>query len=159
LAAFDIQATLKALQSYMAASGHVKDVVIGEPKSPPRDDTVFAAVWMDRVRVAELTLLSTIEVHSVTVRIYRKLALGDNQATQAAPEESETDMAQSVQVILEAFMTDADLGASIRNIDLAGEYGEGVLVDFGHVNLSGIMYRVADITLPCIVDGSASQAL
>ena len=54
--AFDIQATLKAVQSHLMASGHVKVAVLGEPKSPLRDEEVFAGVWMDKVRVAELTV-------------------------------------------------------------------------------------------------------
>jgi hypothetical protein len=53
---------------------------------------------------------------------------------------------------------DYDLGETIRNIDIAGIYGAGMGATWGYVDLGGKMYRIVDISLPLIVDDSATMA-
>ncbi|MCR4340906.1 MAG: hypothetical protein NUW01_13585 [Gemmatimonadaceae bacterium] len=148
MAAFNIKSTLLAIQSYLAASGHVKLARIGEPKSPP--ESVTAAVYMSSVAVAELTLATTIESQVVTIRLYRG-AFDDAEA-------AELELAQVVSNISRDLLGEFDLGGTIRNVDAGGQYGTGLSARWGYVDVGGTMYRVADMTVPLVVDDSASLA-
>lgn len=152
--AFNIKATLDAVASFIAKSGYCRGgVLVGEPKAPPAQNGDFAAaLFMSRVGVAELTLQTTIEIHVVTLRIYRNMV--------AEPKDQiETGLADVVSRLTADLLGDADLGATVRNIDAGGQYGTALGCEWGYVDVSGTIYRVADITLPLIVDDSATTAL
>lgn len=147
--AFDVKSTLRSVESYLQASGyHAAGVQIGEPKQPPQ--TGFsAAVFMSHVGVATLTLTTTIELHVATVRVYRDML--------AEPQENvELDMAVIVSKVMSDLAGEYDLGATIRNVDIGGQYGTPLSARWGYLDVSGVMYRIADITLPLIVDDSAT---
>ena len=153
--AFNIKATLEAVESHISRSGYVSDVQIGEPVAPPdATDRIHAAIYMATAGVAELTLSSTIELHVATIRLYKRAAFteGDDAG------EVEMDMALAVSEITSNLIGEYDLGATIRNIDVAGQYGQAVTAQWGYVALNQTMFRSVDITLPLVVDGSAEQA-
>jgi hypothetical protein len=153
--AFNIKSTLEAVESHISRSGYVADVQIGEPVAPPdATDRIHAAIYMATAGVAELTLSSTIELHVATIRLYKRAAFteGDDAG------EVEMDMAMAVSEISSNLIGEYDLGATIRNIDVAGQYGQAVTAQWGYVALNQTMYRTVDITLPLVVDGSAEQA-
>lgn len=145
--AFRIADTLSAVQSYFLASGYVDNASIGEYRQPPSG--VSAAIFMRRAGVARLTLNSTIETHLVTVRIYKSWITTD-------PEQLELELAELVSSVLSDLLGDYDLGGTIRNIDVGGQHGEALNTVFGHLDLAGTMYRIADIHLPFLVDDSAT---
>jgi len=150
--AFEITATLRAVESYLLASGYFgSQAQIGEPKSPPGEG-LTATVFMDRAGVAELTLGGkTIEQHVVTLRIYLNML--------AEPQEDvELTLAKVVQEVISDLLGDYDLGATIRNVDAAGQYGTSVGTAWGYVDVGGVMFRIADVTLPLVVDDSATCA-
>src|SRR3990167_417152 len=144
--AFSIKATLQAITSYLAASGHVKVARLGEPKAPP--ENVTAAVFMSSVSVAQLTLGTTIERHVVTIRLYRNML--DESA------DVELELARIVSEISGNLLGEFDLGATIRNVDAGSQYGTGLSSRWGYVDVGGTMFRVADMLLPLIVDDSAT---
>ena len=93
------------------SSGYFGKVQIGEPKSAPSEE-MTAAIYMDRVGVAELTLSHTIEQHTVIVRLYRNML--------AEPEEDiELGLAKLVQDVVSDLLGDYDLGRYIRHVDAA----------------------------------------
>jgi len=153
--AFNIKASLDAIASHIARTGYVGDTRIGEPSSPPDAiDKLHASIYMASANVVELTLSTTIERHVVTVRLYRRAAFG--QGDDAGQVEAE--MALAVSQIASNLVGEFDLGATMRNIDVAGQYGQGLATQWGYVSLGSTMFRTADITVPLIVDGSATQA-
>ena len=153
--AFNIKATLDAIASHISRSGYVADVQIGEPSGPPdATDRIHAAVIMTAANVVDLTLATTVEQHIVTVRLYRRAAFGAGEDAGAV----ETDMALAVSEISSNLIGEFDLGETMRNIDIGGQYGQGFQAQFGYVTLGSTMYRTVDITVPLIVDGSATQA-
>tara|TARA_Y100000310_G_scaffold326348_1_gene391138 strand:+ start:2279 stop:2734 length:456 start_codon:yes stop_codon:yes gene_type:complete len=147
--AFAIKSTLQAVETFLKASGYFQTVYVGEPKQPIKAEKVSAAIFMANVAVTKLTLNSTIERHQVTVRIYRD-ALAEPQA------DTEYMLAEVVQKIVEDLAGDYDLGATIRAIDFAGMEGAGLRTDWGYLDIGGSMYRIADISLPLVVDDSAT---
>ena len=154
--AFNIKNSLIALQSHIASTGYVNDAAIGEPTSPPIDalDKVHAAVYMASASVVELTLSTTTEVHVAIVRLYKRAAFtdGDDSA------DVEQEMAMAVSEITSNFIGEFDLGSTIRAIDVGGTYGSSLTATWGYVNLSQVIFRIVDIQVPIIVDGSATQA-
>ena len=153
--AFNIKATLDAIASHIARTGYVAETRIGEPSSPPDAvDKLHAAIYMASASVVQLTLSTTIEQHVVTVRLYRRAAFG--QGDDAGQVEAE--MALAVSQISSNLIGEFDLGATMRAIDIAGQYGQSFTTQYGYVSIGTTMFRTVDITVPLIVDGSATQA-
>ena len=153
--AFNINATLGALRSFVAASGYVNSHEKGEPVQPPAAP-IHAAIYMQSTAVVALTLSTTIELHVANVRIYMKAFTEPREST-------ETQMANIVSNLMEDFLGDFNLGDTIRNIDAAGQYGASLTTDWGYVGINEtaqnqVMYRTVNITVPMIVDGSATPA-
>ena len=90
----------------------------------------------------------------VTVRLYRRAAFG--QGDDAGQVEAE--MALAVSQISSNLIGEFDLGATMRAIDIAGQYGQAFNAQYGYVSIGTTMFRTVDITVPLIVDGSATQA-
>lgn len=149
MAVFDISVPLTAMQSLLQADGYFPGgVVIGEPFQPPQ--AVTAAIFiMDDVQ-AETTLTGTIENYVVQVRVYWLRPM-DPSGAQAM----EIGIGQAVSHVLAQLAGSYTLGGSVRAIDWAGEEGEKVAVKFGHLDLGGSIFRIADITVPLIVDDNA----
>ena len=145
---FAIKSTLQAISDYIQKSGYVQKSTIGEPKAPP-SEPVSAAVFLDSVAVAALTLNGTIEVHTVTLRLYMDM-LGD------PTEDIEFGMAEVVSNISSDLLGEYDLGASIRNVDAAGMHGSPLRATWGYVDVGGKMFRIVDMSIPLIVDDSAT---
>ena len=153
--AFNIKSTLDAIVSHIARTGYVAEVRVGEPSSPPDAiDKLHAAIYMTSASIVGLTLETTIEQHTVTVRLYRRAAFGQGDDAGAV----EAEMALAVSQITSNLVGEFDLGATMRNIDVGGQYGQALNATFGYVSLGTTMFRTVDITVPLIVDGSATQA-
>ena len=143
---FDIATTMQTIKSHLLASGLFgADVMIGEPKSPPGSG-LTASIFMERVAVEELTLDKTVELHEVVVRFYTP------EVQQTTPIR-EDRLEKAVGSIEKAWFGDFSLGATVRNIDISELSWE-----FGHVDIDRIEYRTVEVTLPLIVDGSATLA-
>tara|TARA_R110000751_G_scaffold144178_1_gene247767 strand:+ start:157 stop:624 length:468 start_codon:yes stop_codon:yes gene_type:complete len=153
--AFNIKATLDAISSHIARTGYVNDVRIGEPVAPPDAvDKMHAAIYMASAGVVSLTLSTTIEVHSVVVRLYRRAAFG--QGDDAG--QVETEMALAVSQVTSNLVGEFDLGATMRNIDIAGQYGQSLSATWGYITIGNTVFRTVDLTVPLVVDESATQA-
>lgn len=148
--AFNIKTTIGQIAGWLQKTGYVKATRVGEPKSPPQGE-LFASVFMNSVRLVKFYLNGgTQEIHSVQVRLYRNM-LADN-------EDTEYILAKAVSEITSALLGDFDLGSNIRNVDAAGEHGQGMTATWGYIDVGGTMYRVVDLVLPLVVDDSATAA-
>jgi hypothetical protein len=145
--AFDITTTINLVVSFLQKRGEYSLVQIGEPKSPPRGD-LAAAVFVSDASVVGVTLQTTIELHELTIRLYRNMM-------EEPEEDNELRISQAVTGIVSDLLGDYDLGASVRNIAV-GEYGRTVSASYGYLDVGGTMYRSVDISIPLIVDGSAT---
>ena len=146
---FLIKDTLIQISTYFAKAGYFNTVLIGEPKGPPLGEGLTAAIFLNSVAVAQLTMGTTIESHVLTIRIYRDML--------KEPVESiEFELAEAVSQVSNSLLGDIDLGNRIRAIDVGGIYAAPYRTNFGYVEVSGIMFRVADIVFGLIVDDSAT---
>uniref|UniRef100_A0A6M3XKI5 Uncharacterized protein n=1 Tax=viral metagenome TaxID=1070528 RepID=A0A6M3XKI5_9ZZZZ len=147
---FAIKATLQAISSYIQASGYVQKSTIGEPESPP-GERLAASVYMGNISIVSLTLNTTIEVHTVILRLYMDML--------AEPTEGiEFKLAEVVSGIFHDLLGEYDLGTTIRNVDAGGIYGSPLRATWGYVDVGGKMYRIVDMSIPLIVDDSAVLA-
>jgi hypothetical protein len=145
--AFDITSTINAIASFLQKRGEFSHVTIGEPKSPPSGD-MSASIFATGATVVGSSLETTIEVHEVTIRIYRNM-MGEPE------EDNEIRTSQAVTGVTSDLLADYDLGSTVRNISI-GEYGRTMAATWGYLDVSGTMYRSVDLTVPFIVDGSAT---
>ena len=53
-------------------------------------------------------------------------------------------------------LADTDLESTVMSIDAAGMDGGSVTSTFGYADVGGTMYRIVDISIPLIVNGSAT---
>lgn len=146
---FNLTNTLDRIVTYLQGDGGIRTAQAGEPKSPPTGvQGVFASVIMRSTSIVALTLNGTIEQHVILIRLYRDML--------AEPQKSiEVDLATAAQRIQADIAGEYDLGASIRSVDVGGEYGEPMRTDWGYVTISDRMYRIVDISVPLLVDDSA----
>ena len=150
---FDPSVPVLALQAVLVASSVFPGgVLIGEPFSPPVGLT--AAIFFMDVDPAQTTLGSTIDVWTLQVRIYARAGMTPVDASKV-----EISVAQGVQTVLSALAGGFTLSGSMRAIDWAGEEaGRKLSVKWGHLVVSGTIFRMVDITVPLIVDDAATFA-
>jgi len=145
--ALDMAATLVAMESLLSASGDAV-VEIGDPKSPPDaqpSGKYPVSIRMDSADVLEVVLAGgTIEQHTVIVTAYGAFIDTDGVVEQ--------QLANAVNRLMAKLTSDADLGAKVRHIDIAGIYGITMGVQYGYKDIGGTQFRVAEIRVPLVVD-------
>lgn len=147
--AFDARTTMTLLESYLLKTGMFRHVQIGEPKQPPQGIT--AAVYMAGINTSSLSFTAAQEVHVVMVRLYHWLTTDPAEV----PFLTLDDVLLQLE---EALHGDFTLGSSIRDVDFNGVLGAPYDAVFGYVELSGQQYRVADVTIPLIIDSPTAMA-
>jgi hypothetical protein len=150
--AFEIGSTLHAIETYVQKLGLFQTVQIGEPKSPPGQG-IHAAIFMTSVSVNMVYAGGdTRENHVVTVRVYKDM-LAENYEPQ---QNLESDLASVLSKLMSNLLGDTDLESTVMSIDAAGMDGSSMNANFGYVDVGGSMYRIVDVTVPLIVNGSAT---
>ncbi len=145
---YDATPTLRALKSFLQSQPRINTAQIGEPKSPP-SGKINAGVYMDAIRTPEAVLDATTKVVDVLVRLYLSFTrLG---------EETELTMLQAVTELMGDVEGDFDLDGTIRAVDVAGIYGQGLAAEWGDSEVGGVTYRIVDISIPMIVDSAAAS--
>ena len=152
--AFDIGNTLHAMETYVQKLGLFQTVQIGEPKQP-LGQGLHAAIYMRSVGINMVYAGGDPrESHLVTLRIYKDM-LAENSDPQL---NLESEMAVVLSKLMGELLGDTDLESTIMSIDAAGMDGAAVSADFGYTDVGGSMYRVIDVAVPLIVNGSSTLA-
>tara|TARA_R110000751_G_scaffold260263_2_gene359590 strand:- start:212 stop:685 length:474 start_codon:yes stop_codon:yes gene_type:complete len=150
--AFDIGNTLHAIETYILKLGLFQAVIIGEPKSPPGQG-FYAAIWMQSVAISMIYAGGdTRESHVVTLRVYRDMLAENSEPALNL----ESEMASLLSKLMESLLGDTDLESTVMSIDAAGMDGSPMSAAFGYVDIGGTMYRIVDISIPMIVNGSST---
>jgi len=141
---FKIKPTIQAVQSHMMASGHFSLVLVGEPKAPPLGERLIAAIFMDSAEMNRAFLSVPEELHTIAVRLYQEQ---QQRPVPGREGQIDTALANLEEDIFGAFT----LNSTIRNIDVVN-----VATEMGYADVGGTQFRIADMTLPFIVDDSAA---
>jgi len=149
---FAIRDSVEVMHSHIARQGYITQHQVGEFTAPPIAE-LSAAVWPDSVGIAETTLNSLVEIHTLTVRI-----MIDWLRYKDAEREYKIMDAQSR--FLTDLVEDFQLGGNIRAIDFAGMYGASVSIDWGRIDIGSPskIYRVVDMRIPLIIDSTDTLA-
>ena len=154
---YDPTTTLAQLQTLLTNTGSFgAGVQIGEPFAPPvlTTTTLLAAILFQTYEPAGTTLNTTIEVWDLLVRIYALAGM-----TPADASTVEQNLAKAFASTLATLAGHYTLGSTVRAIDWAGEEaGRKVGAKWGHLVISGTIFRVVDLVVPLIVDDSATFA-
>lgn len=146
--AYDITTTAQNLQAHLIGSALFSSVEIGTPNSPePQGPT--ARIYFGSARVVETTLTNTIEVHVLQVRLY----LG---AYMYGEQERSLQASILASQAADYIVGDFTLGGTVRNVDIGGQYGDGLAVEFTDEETQTTPYHVATLTVPLIVDGATA---
>ncbi len=131
------------------SGGRFASVELGQPTAIARGTKMSAAIWLERIQVGSVFLSVVDKIYEVNVRLYRDM-LAEPQ------EQGEFDLALTVQDIGSDLLGDFTLGASVRNIDAAGQYGTPMSARWGYTSVAGVMFRTVDITVPIIVNDTVT---
>jgi hypothetical protein len=78
---------------------------------------------------------------------------------QKSEDEIETDLMRRILQMIGLYSADITIGATVMEIDLLGAYGVALQTSaIGYLEISGSHYRVAELTIPVIIDNLWTQA-
>lgn len=149
--ALDIQEMISRITSHAGTLGVFDRINAHEPKAAPGKGLTFA-VWVQNIRPAPAAsgLNSTTAVVVLMARIY-------NAMIQEYQDDIDPDIVRASDLLFSAFSGDFDFGANVRNVDLLGQWGQGLSGDAGHITITNFSYRVMDITIPLVVNDVWTQ--
>jgi hypothetical protein len=142
----DIAAITDALESHAAALGYFERVNFAQLTNQPGNG-LGCSIWADAIGPARGSsgLDSTSSKLNFMVRLYTSAAAEPIDAI-------DPEMLRATSALMAAYSGDFDLGGTIRNVDLLGQFGVPLSGQAGYLELDGKMYRVMTITLPLIVN-------
>ncbi len=142
----EIEAILDALVSHAASTGQFESVNEHEPKNSPGNG-ITAAVWVNSYRPipGASGLGQTSGVLEFTMRLY--------QSFLAEPEDQiDVSMVRAADDLIGRYHGDFQLDGLIRNLDVLGQFGNGLTFDSGYLTIANKNYRIIDIHIPAVVN-------
>ena len=144
--ALDIVGIQDQLVSHALATGYFDSVNETKIDEPTGGGNITVGIWAD-----DITPLRSSGLASVSVRIVFKVRIFTS--TEAAPESYvERVMIEAATALWSAYAGDFELGGEARAIDLLGMAGQPLACNAHYMNLSGVIHRVMDLTVPVLVN-------
>lgn len=141
---------LEALVSHAAASGYFDRVNTHEPKNPPGKG-LTAAAWLQNASPIKGSGLNSTSSRVVfTVRIFTSMLTEPQDMI-------DPNIMDAADKLMSAYSGDFTLDGLIRNIDLLGASGNPLSMVAGYLDVANKLYRIMDITVPCIINDSWDQ--
>jgi hypothetical protein len=142
----DVDGILAEIVSHAQRIGHLAQVNQHEPKSAP-EGVLTGAVWAQELRPLPSSsgLNATTVLVAFNVRIYKNML--------SLPQDAiDPEVLAATDALMAAYSGDFTLGGLVRNVDLLGEHGEGLFARAGYVPQDGRLYRILDISVPCVIN-------
>lgn len=140
-----------ALDSLCAATGLFQKSITFEPKRAP-DGDMTAATWFQTILTAPehsgLAKSSVVVVYNI--RLYTNML-------QEPPDAIDPSLVTATDTILTNLHSDFDLGSSVGFVDLLGQTGVSLRAEAGYLDIDGTMFRIVDITVPCVLFDAWTQ--
>lgn len=146
-----IESILNALVSHAMTTGWFDQVNQHEPKNAPGNG-ITAGIWVNGYRpVPASGLTSTTGMLTFTFRLY--------QSFLSEPEDQiDIQMVLACDDLIGLYHGDFTLGGLVRNVDVLGEFGNGLSFDSGYLAIGNKNYRIIDIHIPLVVNDLWVQA-
>lgn len=135
-----------AVVSDAQASGYFDRVNKHEPKRKPGKG-LTASVWIQNI--TPLALASGLAATSARVlfilRIYSNMLKEPQDMI-------DPELMRAASNLMRRYHDDFDFAGAIRNVDLLGQFGISLEATAGYLEIDNTMFRIMDITIPCIVN-------
>lgn len=135
-----------AITSVLLRTGYF-DIVNGGAAAAPAGNGITATMWLQGIAPVPLGsgLSSSSASLTYVVRMHKNMGTLPLDAI-------DPDLTRAASNIMRMLHSDYDFDGTIRNVDLLGAYGQTLQCSAGYLEQDNIMYRVYDITIPCIVN-------
>ena len=147
----DFNAILDVPRSHAMASGVFESVEGHEPKNAPQNG-ITAATWVQRIipLPGGSGLAATSGLLTLFFRIYQNFLSEPADGIDPA-------LLTATDVMMTALSGDYQLGGTVRNIDLLGQFSDGLSAQAGYLNQDSKLFRVMDITIPVVINDLWTQ--
>lgn len=141
-----------ALISHAAATGYFERLNGHEPKNRNAvGPGLTASIWLQALAPVKASgLASTSGRLEYTLRIYTPMTAEPQDGIDPA-------VLAAADAMFAAYSGDFTLGGLVRFVDLLGAHGTPLSAQAGYLDLSGVMYRVFDLTVPLIINDLWNQ--
>jgi hypothetical protein len=152
--ALETRRYMDALISHAMASGHFSSVNSTDIGSVPTNEGISVVVWpRSGSPIPERSgLASTSVLIPFMVRLFRSMKsdpLG----------EIDPSLIDATDALLNAYSGDFTLGGIVAEVDLLGQYGDGLSWDSGYIDMGDDgKFRVVDITVPLVINDVWTQS-
>jgi hypothetical protein len=150
--ALDLTTYMSAVESHAQGLGLFEQVLGHEPVSAPGSGLTYA-VWVKRV----MPIPARSGLASMSARLEltgRVLMPADSEPLDGV----DIAVTQAVDGLMNAYAGDFQLGGSIAEVDLLGEYGAPLGADFAYARFDSTTYRAATLTIPLILNDVWTEA-
>lgn len=132
--------------SHAASLGVFRRVNSHEPKAAPGNGLTYA-VWVDTIEpLGGASGLAAVSGYVVlTGRIYGNMLMKPE-------DEIDPRILKAASRLLAAYCGDFDFGATVRNVDLFGTYGQKLRTQAGYAKIASSVYRIKDVTIPVVIN-------
>ncbi len=146
-----VDEVLSAVVSDVQRSGYFDKVNTHEPKRAPGTG-LTAAVWIAGLEPIALAsgLASTSARLVFTLRMYQSMLMEPQDLI-------DPRMTKALSNLMRRYHDDFDFEGLIRNIDLLGQFGVSLSAISGYLDIDGKMFRIVDMTIPCIINDAWPQ--
>lgn len=135
-----------AVVSDAQRSGYFDKVNLHEPKRKP-GTKLTAAIWVQNLKPIALAsgLATTSALVLFMLRIYSNMMKEPQDMI-------DPQLLKAASNLMRRYHDDFDFGGAIRNVDLLGQFGVALEAQAGYLEQDNTMFRIMDITIPCIVN-------
>jgi hypothetical protein len=142
---------LLSLGDHAKSLGIFCEVLTFEPKSAPSGTGLTYVLWASRIRPIASGMAVTGALVVISGRIYARML--------NTPEsEIDSHIADGLDALMGAYTGDFTLGGIARCFDLRGSVGVPADITFGYLEQDSVLFRVAVLTIPVIIDDAWTEA-
>lgn len=139
-----------SVASMALSLGFFDRVTLHEPKNAPGKGLTLA-IFMGQFGAVQSSGLAATSVRFNLVAQLRC------SMTREPQDDIDLDLLEAADALCAEINGDFDLGESVRAVDVFGMHGTVMGGEPGYVNHDGHMYRIIDVTVPCIVNDAWTQ--
>jgi hypothetical protein len=147
-----VNALADAIISMCKQLGVFSTVLFHEPRNPPSSMPAAAIWWRDLIPAQSSGLASVSGTVTFTIRIFQS-AMGTIPQNKIDPA-----LMKNAALILQALSGGFTLGGTVREVDLLGAEGTALSVKSGYLPHGDVLLRVADITVPVVINDLWQEA-
>lgn len=148
--AIDLTAIEDVMASHAQGLGGVERVLRHEPVDAPGSGVT---VVMSVSRVDPVAARSGLDATSVRVVVTARVMANLSDPA----DDIDTGVLAVADALMAAYSGDFGLGGQVANIDLLGHHGIPMAAMFGYTTLSSVVYRVATVTVPLVINDAWAQ--